>query len=270
MTYAEIPLNPEFLDINPIRAGVAFASTRNSHPIHKLGYTMLHYVSEGSGSVFVDRQIFPVKAGQVFIVPAGHFAFVKCNDDDPWAYRWVGFSGKLSHDFESFPRVADAPETFLDILHTTGLPDLPRKQVELQLTADLFSLYARLSANCTEPVDETTQCVYDVADHIRLNCRQKLSVEDIALLFNYDRTYLCKQFKKRMGCSIQQYILDTRFQKAIWMLENGVMTSEVAAACGFSDVSNFSKSFTRWLGMTPSQYKQMMKNDYEAFRNHNA
>lgn len=267
MKYAEIPLNPDFLDINPIRAGVAFDASGKGRYLRKTWHVVLHYVSKGSGFVHIDGQTLPVRAGQIFIVPAGHSAYYESNYHDPWAYRWVGFSGTLSHDFERFPRVLDVPETFMDILHTSHLPDLPRKQVAYCLTADLFTLYARLSADLPRREDDPMQCVYDAADYIQSNCGQKLSVEDIALHFGYDRTYLCKQFKKRMGRSIRQYILDTRFQKAVWMLEGGAMIKEVASSCGFSDVSNFTKAFTQWLGMTPSEYIRMMKNDYEAFRN---
>ena len=266
MTYAEIPLNPNFRDINPVRAGVAFSTKKTGYPLSKTWHTVIHYVSSGSGFVHIDGQSLPVSAGQIFIIPAGHFAYYKCNEHDPWAYRWVGFTGSLSHAFEKFPRVLDVPETFLDILHTTHLPDLPRNQVAYQLTADLFSLYSRLSGDLPEHIDDTLQRVHDVTDYIQANC-EKTSVMSIAQHFGYERSYLCKQFKRYIGCSIQQYILDTRLQKALWMLERGTMIKEVAALCGFSDASNFSKAFTRWLDMTPSEYIQMMKNDYDAFRN---
>lgn len=266
MTYAEISLEAGLKDIDPIRGGVAFASVRNGCPPRKFGYTLIHYVSKGSGLFFIDEKTYSVSAGQAFIIPAGHQAHYRSSRDDPWEYRWVCVVGTLSHSFENAPRVLTLPDTFLKILHSKELPDLPRKQVKYAVTADLYFLYAQICAGQAEPMDDMTRCVYEVADHIQLHYAQKLSIEDIALQFNYDRTYLCKQFKKRMGCSIQQYILDVRLQRAISMLVGDLSIKEVVSRCGFSHVSNFSKAFTKQYNMTPTQFKQMMLDDYEAFR----
>lgn len=270
MTYAEIALEAGLKDIDPIRAGVAFASVRNGCPPRKLGHTLIHYVSKGRGLFFIDGKTYTVSAGQAFIIPAGHLAHYRSSREDPWGYRWVCVVGALSHSFENAPRVLTLPDTFLKILQTTELPDLPRKQVKYAVAADLYFLFARFCAGQPEAADDMTRCVYAIADHIHLNYAQKLSIEGIAQQFNYDRTYLCKQFKKRMGCSIQYYILDVRLQRATSMLVSDLTIKEVVSRCGFSHVSNFTKAFTKQFNMTPTEFKQMMLDDYEAFRNSGA
>ena len=50
------------------------------------------------------------------------------------------------------------------------------------------------------------------------------------------------------------------------MLVSDLTIKEVVARCGFSHVSNFTKAFTRQFNMTPTEFKQMMHDDYEAFR----
>ena len=270
MTYAEISFEGGLKDLEPIRAGVAFASARNGSTPRKFGYTLIHYVSKGRGFFFIDEKTYPISAGQAFIIPPGHLAHYRSHRDDPWEYRWVCVVGTLSHSFENAPRVLTLPDTFLKILHTISLPDLPRDQVKYAVTADLYFLFAQFCAGQPDPADDMTRCVYAVADYIQFNYAQKLSIEAIAMQFNYDRTYLCKQFKKRMGVSIQQYILDVRLQRAISMLVSDLSIKEVVSRCGFSHVSNFTKAFTKQFNMTPTKFKQMMLDDYESFRNSDA
>ena len=58
------------------------------------------------------------------------------------------------------------------------------------------------------------------------------------------------------GCRFQEVLDDTRRELAEqYMEQNDLSVSEIAYMLGFSDCSNFSRSFKRWTGVAPSKYR---------------
>ncbi|HEX4856320.1 MAG TPA: helix-turn-helix domain-containing protein [Limnobacter sp.] len=63
------------------------------------------------------------------------------------------------------------------------------------------------------------------------------------------------------GTSFQQLLDEVRQEKACWMLENSdIAVENIACLLGYEDPSNFSRTFKRWCGVTPREYRQGKKN----------
>lgn len=59
------------------------------------------------------------------------------------------------------------------------------------------------------------------------------------------------------GISHRELLDDIRQEKAQQLLDTTALPiAEIAKHLGFSDASNFSRSFQRWIGVSPSQYHQ--------------
>lgn len=59
------------------------------------------------------------------------------------------------------------------------------------------------------------------------------------------------------GTSFQQLLDEVRQERACWLLQHTDTTVEqIAHGLGFEDASNFSRTFKRWRGQTPSEFKQ--------------
>ena len=78
-----------------------------------------------------------------------------------------------------------------------------------------------------------------------------------SLHFNYD--YLRKLFKREVGVTPHQFLVDTRLQAAAERLAapdgQGINISEVAHLCGFREPLYFSKIFRKKYGQSPSQFQ---------------
>ncbi len=62
---------------------------------------------------------------------------------------------------------------------------------------------------------------------------------------------------KSLGTSYQQLLADTRRELAEEYIERADLTiNEIAYMLGFSDCSNFARSFRRWTGMSPTDYRE--------------
>lgn len=61
-----------------------------------------------------------------------------------------------------------------------------------------------------------------------------------------------------MGTSIYDYIIQTRIEKMMQLLCEGLSVSEAAAELGFSDIKNVSRTFRQLKGITPSEYREQV------------
>jgi DNA-binding response OmpR family regulator len=69
------------------------------------------------------------------------------------------------------------------------------------------------------------------------------------------RSQLNRKLKAMTGHTVSSFVMLTRMNRAEQMLSAGGMNiSEVAMACGFDNMSYFTRSFRETFGYTPSQY----------------
>lgn len=99
-----------------------------------------------------------------------------------------------------------------------------------------------------EIVKGISDCGFSVKD-----CLKKLPL-------NYD--YIRKLFKKEVGVTPAEYLLNERMKLAQQLLSSGISNrfsaysvSQVAEACGYSEPLYFSRVFKKYFGVSPSEYK---------------
>ncbi|WP_394369709.1 helix-turn-helix domain-containing protein [Alistipes timonensis] len=100
--------------------------------------------------------------------------------------------------------------------------------------------------------------IAEVLKYIHENISQKISVDDLVSLVPLSRRLLETRFKRSMGTSIYDYIIQVRIEKMTQLLSEGMSVSEAAVELGFSDIKNVSRSFKQLKGITPSEYRQQV------------
>lgn len=91
------------------------------------------------------------------------------------------------------------------------------------------------------------------------------SLADIACLSKrqYERI-----FSETVGMNPKEYSRVVRFQKALWLMQNGELNyAGIASACGFSDQSHFIKDFKSMSGYTPRTFNQYCNPYSDLFAN---
>lgn len=75
-------------------------------------------------------------------------------------------------------------------------------------------------------------------------------------------TYFSEQFKMRTEKNFNEYLNDLRINKALELLRKpGLKVSEIGELVGYNNSSYFIKIFRKKIGMTPSDYRKMNKNN---------
>ena len=82
---------------------------------------------------------------------------------------------------------------------------------------------------------------------------------ELAKMCNLSVRHLNRAFTHSMGISLGSYIADQRAQHAKQLIASGMSIKTVAYNMGYSSPANFSTSFSRMTGLTPTQFRQDTK-----------
>lgn len=90
--------------------------------------------------------------------------------------------------------------------------------------------------------------------HLARNVGQ-VSLAELAAQFGYHPNYLSTLFKKELGKSFTEIVLEQRMRRAAVLLQ-GTSTSvdRISQQLGYSNPSNFYKAFERYYGCTPREF----------------
>lgn len=86
---------------------------------------------------------------------------------------------------------------------------------------------------------------------------EPFSLDDLAGLLDYNKTYLCKAFRDDTGSTILDVLNLIRIHHAAELITySDLSLTQVAADCGFSSVSHFNRVFRKYVGITPGQCRK--------------
>ena len=243
-----LKIHSDYNDFKPVILG-----RENCSPCHKCGpyireFYLIHFVLDGKGTFTNQNGTYEVSKGQAFLIRPGEVTTYVADEKTPWTYAWVHFKGALSAKFDDVPDVFDFEKSFInDFLIAFDIED----NVEIYVTGMLFILYSKLlspSTNSNYP-SKTKQ-------YIDINYMNDMTVDGIANMLCINRKYLSRIFKARYGKTIQQYIVEKRLTEAQKLLTLGYGVEQSAHMVGYRDSFNFSKSFKKLYGKSPSDYKK--------------
>ena len=96
-----------------------------------------------------------------------------------------------------------------------------------------------------------------ILSYLHENYGEKITLEDVAKQVGLCKSECCRFFKRQMGQSLFDYLLDYRIGRSLALLEEGGATvAEVASQVGFSNPAYFSKVFRARMGRSPREYQK--------------
>jgi AraC-like DNA-binding protein len=247
---------------------------RNYWHTHSFHEVCLAYSGEGrfnSGDVRYDVQpgaVFLARPGDVHEIESSHtyplgiafwgFTFRPGSDERGW---WSGLTRTdgpvMSTRTGSLPALitALAGEVAVPVSgYSTALGALGATLV-LE-TARAFALDDDLAV---EPVrrDRGPLVVDAMQRHLRDNLSRPITVRDVAAAAHLSERHAERLFTQQTGASIMSTLRRLRLELAAQLLLDPALTvTEVARACGYSDVRPFSTAFRRKYGRTPGDHRR--------------
>ncbi|MDM1045936.1 helix-turn-helix transcriptional regulator [Myroides sp. 1354] len=262
-----------------------------SWTVHSKAEITLVYILEGEGKTRYDTHLIPYQTGKLFLIPfdthylfqsegSSRFLVVECPQALITQIRLEADRIEtcdnmhkltyITHHFHAkagcvFREEADGVLA-KQLLYTIAREHQSGNQEYLiirQAMAIILHLVARnLMQTDFEQVGENKK-VQDVMKLItyvqqHIGNRKLLSIESLASTFGIAKSYLGEYFKKQVGVSLQDYILDYKMKLVEIRLKHSTMRlKEIAFELDFNDESHLSKLFKKYKNCTPSQYRKL-------------
>ncbi len=96
-----------------------------------------------------------------------------------------------------------------------------------------------------------------ILKYMREHFSEEISLEDMASIAGFSCKYFCKFFKEATGTTPVNYLMSYRVERAARMLlGSDLSVTQISLACGFNDLSYFIKTFKRFRGVSPTEYRK--------------
>lgn len=103
--------------------------------------------------------------------------------------------------------------------------------------------------------DSTINLIKDYVSRHYAN--EDLTVKEISEHVFLSVSYMCTYFKSQTDNTLNQYITDYRMKKALSLLKDPrIQISDIALKVGYKNSNYFTKSFKKYTGVTPSNYRE--------------
>jgi AraC-like DNA-binding protein len=110
--------------------------------------------------------------------------------------------------------------------------------------------------------NESTHPAYSrlaaVVQHVQQNYTQALNMAQLAKMAGMSIAQLERYFHKVFQLTPRQILLKTRLDAAIALLVAHEKVTDVAARCGYTDHSAFTRQFKATVGVTPTEYRALL------------
>ena len=91
---------------------------------------------------------------------------------------------------------------------------------------------------------------------------EKITLDEVASHVGISPFHFCKVFKDNTGMTLTEYVNRRRVEQAKHrLLHPDARVTEIAFDIGFQSLSQFNRSFARYVGMSPTQYRQRRAED---------
>ncbi len=102
--------------------------------------------------------------------------------------------------------------------------------------------------------------IAQIKDYIGKNYQNDLlSVKDISSHVFLSVSYVCTYFKNETGQTLNQYLTEYRMERAKELLQDPrYKIADISSKVGYSDGNYFGKSFKKYSGLSPSEYREKM------------
>lgn len=236
------------------------------------------HLSQQSGDSLYESTL---QKGDSLLVPAGQPSCWRCRRRQPpetvlnLPVLHIHLQPKLVE------QVAEAAEMTMrqDLVSHCAQQDLNLQHIAMLLLAELRSdgmmgklyvesltqalaihLLRHYSASAsTIPIENrclTHVQLQQAIDYIHTYLNQDLSLAELASVINISPNYFARLFKRAMGISPHQYVIQQRVERAkVMLLTTDLPISDIALQVGFSSQSHLTQHFKRVIGMTPKQVR---------------
>lgn len=253
----------------------------------------LFYIIAGSGKMIISKKAYPLQPSCLILFQSGT-KYTWHVEERGISYIAVNFDYTMnfSHSTHSFHPIHATNFTHDNILESIEFEDadILNKPIYLENATSLEANLRTMASESYLKNKYTTELLssflkfmiihivrlsgvqqaseqkrsYDIVrrviQYIENNYDRDLNNEAIGEYIHFNPSYLNRIFKQHTGHTIHGFLIRYRINLAMDLLHtSGAPISEIAMSVGFSDIPHFIKSFKKFTGKTPGEYRSQSK-----------
>ncbi len=256
----------------------------SSVSMHRHDYYEIYFFLEGDLSYQIGKNVYPLRYGDVCLIPPGVFHRPQFHSQDLPYRRMVLW---LSPDY--FSRLQNLhPDIMYAFSDRSGLFHFSCDFADAQILFDklidiveerhrdvpfneamaacyiaslLLSInrIIRLSETPVKSSQEQSRLFSRLCEYINTHLFDDLSLDALARRFYVNKYHLSHVFKENMGMSLHRYLVKKRLYAARTSVLAGEPIRDVAAACGFGDYTSFFRAFKKEFGIGPKEFRDSFR-----------
>lgn len=170
---------------------------------------------------------------------------------DDWLKRWnTTRMIEIPADFTGGQSAQRAAELYREFRELDEYSSLAVEGLALEILAEACRQHNHKSRRLPP------RWLNNARDIIRERYREPLGLLALARTVNVHPAHLAREFRRFYGCTMGEFARQRRIEFACRQLSaSDASLSEVALAAGFFDQSHFTRSFKRYTGVTPREYR---------------
>ena len=262
-------LTNDFFDVVIYQYGYEKCRPHHSFGPGLRSHYLIHYIISGKGYYKVTNKTYTLTAGDTFLVYPNTEVLYYADESDPWEYAWVGFTGSdASMILKATDFSIESP-----VIHQTSLGESIHRQLlhiydargnefehAVEMTGRLYTMLAMFMHGASKNTEQNTTASYvqKGIEYISANYSYNITVEDIADYVGLSRSHLFRSFESVLGQSPKEFLTDFRMRQACYLLEHSSLSiTAIANSIGFDNSLYFSKTFHKFKGMAPKEYRAL-------------
>lgn len=268
--------NENYIDLDLYQSGLEHCKPGHIFGPCARNHYLFHYVLSGKGTLVAQSstgkdQTFEIHAGQGFLIFPGKVNTYYADNEHPWTYAWLEFDGlRVKEALEVSMLSVDSP---VYKAHTPKQRDAMVAQMKtIVLDGQKMSSFATIGhlylffdhlIQSTRLLSEKKSSrladfyIKEAVSYIEQNYQKGITVEEIAGILGIDRSYFGKLFKRIMGKSPQQFLINYRLVKAAQLLKSTDQPINViASSVGYENQLHFSRAFKAAYGLSPREWRK--------------
>ena len=124
------------------------------------------------------------------------------------------------------------------------------------VTTELLQIYFKKVCESKQN-DGVSSIVKNCCDYIGIHINEKLSINELAERAGYSEYYFSRKFKQEMGCTLTEYIMREKIERAKVLLSTTSMSiMDISIELSFNSRSYFSDTFQKNTGISPGEYRK--------------
>jgi len=120
--------------------------------------------------------------------------------------------------------------------------------------ANNLKLYAQ--ENKTEYSGLNFNDYNQISNYIESNIYDKFCLDELSKIVNINKYGFAKKFKTLTGMTPMNYVLMRKIFSSKTLIKSNLELTEIAYQYNFTDMAHFSKTFKRFIGVSPKKYKE--------------